>query len=62
MRAGETRGRVRAGAGLLVLLGSRMGSLEGAGKQQALLYSSSLPFGPSSFPFSCSFLKYLVIH
>lgn len=38
MRNGETRGRARTGAGLLVLPGSRMGCLEGAEKQQALLY------------------------
>jgi len=31
---GGTRGRARAGAGLLVLLGSRMGCLEGVKKQQ----------------------------
>lgn len=37
MRDGETRGRARAGAGLLVLSGSRMGCLEGVGKQQAFL-------------------------
>lgn len=35
---GGTRGRARAGAGLLVLLGSRMGCLKGVRKQQALLY------------------------
>lgn len=38
MRDGETRGRARAGAGLPVLPCSRMGCLEGVGKQQALLY------------------------
>lgn len=38
MRDGETRGRAIAGAGLLVLPGSRTGCLEGVGKQQALLY------------------------
>lgn len=47
MRDGETWGRARAGAGLLVLPGSRMGCLEGVGKQQALLCESSLPFGLS---------------
>lgn len=38
MRDGETRGRARAGAGLLVLPGSQMGCLEGVEKQRALLY------------------------
>lgn len=32
------RGRARTGAGLLVLPGSQMGSLEGDEKQRALLY------------------------
>lgn len=38
MRDEEARGRARAGAGLLVLPGSRMGCLEGVEKQRALLY------------------------